>query len=105
MTRLFGMPLRLNDARRYALEAEYGSNIWKATGVDEPAAALRASQKEGVFGYRFDWDDEPKRLWYDMSQLLGAALALAAGLRIGSSTALISFSAVFGPMPFMPSGS
>ena len=73
VTRLFGVPLWLNDERRYALDAEYASLLWKATGVDEPAAALHASQTGDVFAYRFDWDDQGRRLWLDLSALLGAA--------------------------------
>jgi len=76
VTRLFGVPLWLSDARRYDLLAEYASNMWKATGVDEPARAMSRQQPGRVFAYRFDWDEEPELLWADFSKLLGAAHAL-----------------------------
>jgi len=68
VTRVFRIPLWFSDERRYQLDAEYASLMWKATGVDEPAAALRASQGPSVFGYRFDWDEEPKILFADLSK-------------------------------------
>jgi para-nitrobenzyl esterase len=76
VTRLFGIPLWPNDERRYRLETEYPSLMWKATGVDEPATAMRRAQGPSVFAYRFDWDEEPKILMSDFSQLLGAAHGL-----------------------------
>lgn len=65
---------RLRDERMYNLTAEYMSRMWKATGVDEPAAAMRAGQPN-VYTYRFDWDEEPTMLGADLSVMLGAAHA------------------------------
>jgi para-nitrobenzyl esterase len=76
VTRLFGIPLWVNDERAYDLVAEYAALMWKATGVDEPAAAMRSLQGPSVYAYRFDWDEEPKLLWSDFSKLFGAAHAL-----------------------------
>jgi para-nitrobenzyl esterase len=76
VTRLFGIPLWVNDERRYDLAAEYGALMWKAVGVDEPAGAMRGAQGPSVYAYRFDWDEEPTLLWSDFSKLLGAAHAL-----------------------------
>jgi para-nitrobenzyl esterase len=76
VTRIFGIPLWANDERRYLLETEYPSLMWKATGVDEPASAMRAAQGPSVYAYRFDWDEEPKVLATDFSLLLGAAHGL-----------------------------
>lgn len=61
------------DPRWYQLSAEYLAKMWKANGVDIPAAALRAAQGPSVFGYRFDWDEEPTILGAELSQLVGAA--------------------------------
>ncbi|MGH7823364.1 MAG: carboxylesterase family protein, partial [Candidatus Binatia bacterium] len=47
--------------------------LWKASGADEPLAAMRRAQGPSVFGYRFDWDEEPKLLFIEVSKLLGAA--------------------------------
>src|SRR4029453_10467588 len=55
--------------------AECQARMWKATGADGPAQALSASQREPVFVYRFDWDEEPTLLGADLSQMLGAAHA------------------------------
>jgi para-nitrobenzyl esterase len=71
--RWFGVIPRLRDAATYQLDAEYLARLWKATGADEPAAALSASQREPVFVYRFDWDEEPTILGADLPQMLGAA--------------------------------
>jgi len=76
VTRVSRIPLWFNDERRYQLEAEYASLMWKAAGVDEPAVAMRASQGSSVFAYRFDWDEEPKVLFADLSKMLGAAHGL-----------------------------
>jgi para-nitrobenzyl esterase len=76
VTRASMIPLWLNDERRYELAAEYLSLMWKATGVDEPAMAMRAVQGPSVYAYRFDWDEEPTFLWTDFSKLLGAAHGL-----------------------------
>jgi len=73
--RVFGIPLWLEDADLYDAETWYPSQMWKARGVDEPAAAMRAAQGPSVFGYRFDWDEEPTLLSADFSRMLGAAHA------------------------------
>jgi para-nitrobenzyl esterase len=69
----FGIVPRLRDPAAYQILAEYHARLWKATGADEPAQALSASQREPVFVYRFDWDEEPTLLGADFSQMLGAA--------------------------------
>lgn len=71
--RYFWIVPRLRDPRWYNLAAEYQSRMWKATGVDEPAAAMRAVQGADVFAYRFDWDEEPVILGADLAAMLGAA--------------------------------
>jgi para-nitrobenzyl esterase len=43
VTRLFKIPLWVNDERLYDLGAEYGTLMWKAEGVDEPAAAMAST--------------------------------------------------------------
>jgi para-nitrobenzyl esterase len=66
---------RVRDERRYNLSSEYLAKMWKATGADEPAAAMRAVQGPSVYVYRFDWDEEPTVLGADLSVMLGAAHA------------------------------
>jgi para-nitrobenzyl esterase len=74
--RWFGIVPRLRDAAAYQVDAEYMARMWKATGADEPAAALSASQHAPVFVYRFDWDEEPTILGADLPMMLGAAHAI-----------------------------
>jgi para-nitrobenzyl esterase len=62
--------------RAYDRAAYYGSAAWKALGVDGPAEAMRHAQGPTVWAYRFDWDELPSWLWWDLSTLLGAAHAL-----------------------------
>ena len=74
--RLGPIPVGFRDEQRYDVVTEYGSRMWKATGADEPAAAMQASQEPAVFGYRFDWDEETSLLGVDLSRLIGAAHAI-----------------------------
>jgi para-nitrobenzyl esterase len=72
--RWFGIfPMLRVPEERYQLIAEYGSKAWKAGGVDSLAKLLRAAQGPSVYGYRFDWDEEPTLLFADYGVLLGAA--------------------------------
>ncbi len=73
--RWFGIVPRLRDPVAYEIEADYQARMWKATGADEPAQALSAAQREPVFVYRFDWDEEPTLLGADLTRMLGAAHA------------------------------
>ena len=63
----------VKDKERYDLENEYASNNWKIGGVDQPARKLKKSGNLDIYTYRFDWDEEPKYLWMDFSQIFGAA--------------------------------
>lgn len=69
----FGLWPQLKDPERYFLTAEYMARHWKATGVDELAEILAAQHPGRVFGYRFDWDEEPTVLGKDLGKLLGAS--------------------------------
>lgn len=66
---------RLREPALYAVAAEYASRLWKATGVDLPAAALAANPGQSVYAYRFDYDEWPVMLGTDLSKMLGAAHA------------------------------
>jgi len=71
---LLGLVPRLREPEQFEATAEHMARMWKATGADEPAAALTARQGSSVFVYRFDWDEEPTLLWLaDLSQMLGAS--------------------------------
>ncbi|MEE2664374.1 MAG: carboxylesterase family protein [Myxococcota bacterium] len=74
--KLFGLLPRLRDPVRYERDAEYGSDAWKAAGVDEIAIEMRRVQGPSVFAYRFDWDEQPTRWGTDLTRLVGAAHGL-----------------------------
>lgn len=59
--------------RNYGLAAKYYSDAWKATAVDQVAAAIRTHQPDDIYAYRFDWDEEPNILGVDLSFMVGAA--------------------------------
>jgi para-nitrobenzyl esterase len=74
-TRLWIFP-RLKDPAAYARQVSYQSQAWKVRGVDDIARLLARSQPGKVFAYRFDWDEEPSVMGYDLSKALGAAHGL-----------------------------
>lgn len=63
---------RFVDEELFLATADAQARMWKATGVDAPAEAMRSVQPE-VFAYRFDWDEEPSFLGADLSKMLGAS--------------------------------
>ncbi len=69
---LWVMP-RLRDRDRYLATAQHLSELWKLTGADGPAARLSRGPGPGVWVYRFDWDEEPRLLFADLSEMLGAS--------------------------------
>ncbi|HIF97209.1 MAG TPA: carboxylesterase [Myxococcales bacterium] len=76
VTRAFGIPLWLNDERAYQLETEFPSRMWKVRGVDDPARAMVGFAPGQVFAYRFDWDEERKLGFADLSKMVGAGHAV-----------------------------
>ncbi|MCG8668139.1 MAG: carboxylesterase family protein [Pseudomonadales bacterium] len=69
---LGGLPVFAPDMNYFELAAYYSSSVWRANAVDEFAAAISQHQ-DNFYAYRFDWDEEPKILWTDLSTLIGAA--------------------------------
>ncbi len=74
--RLFGVLPILRDETAYFRDAGYATRSWKISGVDEPARALAAVQPGRVFAYRWDWDEQPRVLWADLGELIGAGHGL-----------------------------
>ena len=66
----------IKDQDFYDISSEYGSEGWKVAAVDKPASELALNGNNKVFGYRFDWDEEPKVFLMDFSRILGAAHAI-----------------------------
>jgi len=75
VARMSVMPLWFKNERMYDLGAEYSTKMWKVRGVDEAARAITAAGLAPAFAYRFDWDEEGRLMWFDLSRLLGAAHA------------------------------
>lgn len=75
VTRLAGLPLWAKDARLYDLRGEYGALAWRVRGVDDIARRLHGADVP-VWSYRWDWDEEGRFLFVDLSRLLGAAHGL-----------------------------
>ena len=74
--RVFGLPMGVKDQAAHDLGGEYGGLLWKAQGADGPLEAMRSSGRNGVYGYRFDWDEEGSFLWINVANLLGASHAI-----------------------------
>ena len=74
-TRLWLFP-KLKDKADYLRHVRYGTDSWRLGGVDSIARVLSKSQPGQVFAYRFDWDEEPSVMGYDLSTALGAAHGL-----------------------------
>jgi len=70
--RWLGVVPRVVDEDLYLGTVAAMSRMWKATGADGPAAALRQTEAR-IFVYRFDWDEEPSVLGLDLGRFLGAA--------------------------------
>jgi len=66
----------LRDQAAYLRSVRYQTDAWRIGGVDSIAEALNRSQRGKVFAYRFDWDEEPTVMGYDLSTALGAAHGL-----------------------------
>ena len=75
-TNLLNRLVIVRNQEMYDLEAEYGSNNWKISAVDNPARDMLSSGKTNVFAYRFDWDEQGKIAWMDLSKVFGAAHAM-----------------------------
>jgi para-nitrobenzyl esterase len=67
-----GVLPRVRDPQRYLATADALAGMWKATGADGPAAAMRRVEPQ-VYVYRFDWDEAPARLGFEAGAFLGAA--------------------------------
>jgi para-nitrobenzyl esterase len=67
---------RLKDPESYRRIVKYGAMAWKERGVDGLARAMSSAGNDHVYAYRFDWDEEPSQLGFDLSTALGAAHGL-----------------------------
>jgi para-nitrobenzyl esterase len=70
--RRFGFIPRIRDIDLYNDTSDYISDTWKARAVDEVAAVISANSEQGVYAYRWDWDEGAKNWLVDYSTLIGA---------------------------------
>lgn len=61
------------DHSDYEKSSYYYSQAWKATMADHLSTALSVNQPGSVYTYRFDWDEEPNILGFDIAFIIGAA--------------------------------
>jgi para-nitrobenzyl esterase len=71
--RHLGIFLRANDPERYQRIAQYRSESWRATTVNEFVKVISAAQSQPVYVYRFDWDELANNIFADLGSMLGAA--------------------------------
>jgi para-nitrobenzyl esterase len=86
----FGKIPRAIDKSVYVRDASFGSDLWRAIGVTEPAQKLAAARGDRIYTYRFDWDDLMSNWLVDMKTLLGAAHGFDLGMITGESMDLIA---------------
>jgi len=72
--RLGAIALGIRDSSLYLATADALATMWKAASVDRPANAMWKTQPN-VYVYRFDWDEEPTLLGFDLATYLGASHA------------------------------
>jgi len=73
---LLGILPRLRDPETYQKAVRYGALAWKERGVDSLANYMTEAGNPNVFAYRFDWDEEPSQMGFDLSIALGAGHGL-----------------------------
>lgn len=76
ITMRFGKVPTMRDPKRYEIDADYFSHMWKAVGVDEPLQRLFRAGKRKLFAYRFDWDEIPAIPFVRPDLLIGATHAM-----------------------------
>lgn len=76
ITMRFGKVPTMRDPKRYELDADFFSRMWKAVGVDEPLQRLYRAGKRNLFCYRFDWDEIPAIPFVRPDILIGATHAM-----------------------------
>lgn len=76
ITMRFGKVPTMRDPKRYEIDADYFSRMWKAVGVDEPLQRLYRAGKRNVYCYRFDWDEIPAIPFVRPDLLIGATHAM-----------------------------
>lgn len=71
-----GVPSGIKDPIGYRRDVKYGSDLWRAQGVDQLAELMSLHQGDEVYAYRFDADDWRNLGFVDLKDLFGAAHGL-----------------------------
>lgn len=71
-----GFPTTIKNPTAYKRAVKYGTQFWRAEGVDAIAQAISQDQPDAVFAYRFDADDWRNLGFVDFKELFGAAHAV-----------------------------
>jgi para-nitrobenzyl esterase len=91
---------RLKDEDSYLRNVKYGALSWKERGVDSLAGFMTAAGNPNVYAYRFDWDEEPSVMGYDLSKALGAAHGLEIAFVFGRfDGAALTLGDIYGDSP------
>lgn len=67
-----GIPT-VDDVDQFQRISSYLANAWQYAGVESPASWMRDAGYQDVFVYRFDWDEAPSYLGFDLGVLVGAS--------------------------------
>lgn len=90
---LFGLlPPRMSikDEQTYRYWVDLRSRAWKSLGVDQAMFNLGEAGYQGLYTYRFDWDEQTESWFISFPNLLGAAH--------GAEIAFIMGGPMFGPV-------
>ena len=90
---------KLKDPAKYQRIVKYGALAWKERGVDSIAQQLTSAGNEDVYAYRFDWDEEPSVMGYDLSVALGAAHGLEIAFVFGNFEGGLNLGYLYGDNP------
>jgi para-nitrobenzyl esterase len=74
----------------YQANGEYPSRMFRALGVVEPAELLVHAGNGPVYTYRFDWDEQGRKLFTDVSSMIGASHALEIAFVTGGFDDLVN---------------
>lgn len=94
-TQWLGFLPRLKDEELYKRYVRYGALAWKERGVDTLANYMTAAGNPNVYAYRFDWDEQPSQMGFDLSVALGAAHALEIAFVFGDFESGLGLSYIY----------
>ena len=72
----WSLPVGIRDLEAYRRDVKYGSDLWRADGVDAYAEPISMHWPGDVFSYRFDADDWRHLGLVNLQDMLGAAHAM-----------------------------